>query len=47
MRYRYVVYGKEKHIDTGIHPISLHKSLIGACVSFLMAHRYFTHLRIA
>ena len=47
MRYKYAVYGKEKHMDTGIHPISLHKSLIGALISFFIAHRYFTHLRIA
>lgn len=47
MRYKYTVYGKERHIDTGVHPISMHYTLIGAIITCALIWRKFTKLRIA
>ena len=46
-KYRYVLYGKERHMDTGIHPISIHYTLLGAYISMIMHWRHYTKLSVA
>lgn len=46
-QYKYTLYGKERNIDTGIHPISIHTTRLGAIIALLGAMRNFTNLSIA
>jgi hypothetical protein len=41
MNFRYVLYGKEKNKDTGIHPIGLYITYIGAIIARFLAKRNF------
>lgn len=45
--YRYTLYGKERNIDTGIHPITIHVTKIGAYFSMLRKMKEYTKLHIA
>lgn len=44
--YKYCLYGKERHIDTHWHPISIHNTKIGAYIAMLTACRKYEHLNI-
>lgn len=43
----YFLYGKEKNKDTGVHPISYHRTKIGAIIAYIIALHYFSNLYIA
>ena len=39
--YKYCVMGRERNKDTGIHPISIHITLIGAIIGYFFALQEF------
>lgn len=44
--YKYCLYGKERNIDTGCHPISLHVTRFGARLAWLFALKTYKNLTI-
>ena len=46
-RYKYTLYGKERHLDTYAHPISIHRTKLGAYISLLYHLREYTKMYVA
>lgn len=46
-RYKYTLYGKERHVDTGVHPITIHFTKFGAYLSMLLKRRAYTKMYVA
>lgn len=45
-KYTYVLSGKERNLNTGTHPISIHFTRLGAIIAFLRAIPHYTKLSI-
>lgn len=45
--YKYCLYGKERSVDTGIHPISIHYTKLGAYISMMLHMKAYTKLYVA
>lgn len=46
-RYKYTLYGKERNINTGVHPITIHFTKLGAYLSMLLKWRTYTKMYVA
>lgn len=47
LRYKYTLYGKERFVDTGIHPLTIHTTKLGAYLSMLCRMREYTKMYVA
>lgn len=47
LQYRHTLYGKERHVDTGVHPITIHITKLGAYLSLLRNWRQYTHMYVS
>lgn len=47
LRYKYTLYGKERFVDTGIHPLTIHTTKLGAYLSMLCRMREYAKMYVA
>lgn len=45
--YKYTLYGKERWLDTGVHPLTIHYTRLGAYLSMLCRIKEYTKMYIA
>ena len=45
--YKYTLYSKERHIDTGIHPITIHFTKLGAYISMFRRMKAYAKMYVA